>query len=703
MNNKFLNNRVFLTIVISVLIALIIAFLQFFNFSLINESINWYIVKYRNQKLIDNYWEWKVLGDDIVVIGIDEKTLSELGSYPFSRKEYVSIIESLSQTGSKAEIIGFDIMFANENQDINWDNEFTKAIEKAGNIVLWWAIINENNKEMIEEPLPKFLSWAINLWYYQMDIDFTKIVSFIPSKKLYNKKSGELKYYDYFWVAILKAYFSKIYNEDFINYQDETQDFYYLTPRSGYRVPFAHTWKREILINFLPFQQNKERFKNYSFIDVYNKNMDMSVFDWKIVIIWVTAKWIKDIFYTPNWNEYWVYVVANIINTLLTKNFIIFFNPTLELLLIFLLILLSVYFNLSRSSYVLIFSNISIFLIFIIIFPSFVLFWNFEPSYLLNYLFELILALILSLTISNIVKYLIENKDKNKLDKALSEYVSKAIAEEIISSKWTINLDWEVKRIAMYFSDIEWFTSVSEKMQAEELIKFLREFLSEMSDIILDEKWFINKYEWDAIMALWWVFIDDEKSSYSSCLVALKQQNLLKDLNEKWQKEWIPKIKVRIWLHVWEAIVWNIGSKGRKMEFTALWDNVNLASRLEWVNKFYRTYMCVSEDIYNENKEKFEFRYLDTIRVKWKDNPVKIYELLAFKWELSKEKRQVLKKFSEAIELYKIRDFVSAKTMFEELVKLWDEPSNTYLERCKVYIKKGPKATWDGVWDFEEK
>jgi adenylate cyclase len=264
-------------------------------------------------------------------------------------------------------------------------------------------------------------------------------------------------------------------------------------------------------------------------------------------------------------------------------------------------------------------------------------------------------------------------------------------------------LDWERKRVAIYFSDIEWFTSISEKMQAEELVAFLREFLSEMSDVILDEKWFINKYEWDAIMALWWVFIDDNKSSYYACSVSLKQQILLNELNKKWQNEWISKVKVRIGLHIWEAIVWNIGSQGRKMEFTALWDSVNLASRLEWVNKFYWTYICVSEDIYKENKWNFEFRYLDTIRVKWKDNPVKIYELLDLKWELKKEKRQIFKKFNEAIELYKARDFIQAKTIFEELIKLWDKPSEEYLRRCKIYIRKKPREDWDRIWDFEEK
>jgi adenylate cyclase len=240
-------------------------------------------------------------------------------------------------------------------------------------------------------------------------------------------------------------------------------------------------------------------------------------------------------------------------------------------------------------------------------------------------------------------------------------------------------------------------------MEVEELVKFLREFLWEMSNIILNEKWFVNKYEWDAIMALWWVFVNDEKSSYLASLVALQQQKLLKELNKKWQEEWISEIKIRIGLHIWDVIVWNVGLEGKKMEFTALWDNVNLASRLEWVNKFYWTYICASEDIYNENINEFEFRYLDTIRVKWKVNPVKIYELLSLKWRLNASTADIVAKFQEAVDLYTKRDFPSAKKIFEQLVSLGDNPSKTYLERCNKFIKKWPKENWDMIWDFDDK
>jgi adenylate cyclase len=218
-----------------------------------------------------------------------------------------------------------------------------------------------------------------------------------------------------------------------------------------------------------------------------------------------------------------------------------------------------------------------------------------------------------------------------------------------------------------------------------------------MSNIIMDEKGFINKYEWDAIMALWWVFWVNNNESYRACLSALKQQESLKELNKQWEKRWFSEIKARIWIHFWNAIIWNIWSEWRKMEFTALWDSVNLASRLEWVNKFYWTYICVSEDIYKKEKTNFEFRYLDKIRVQWKEKAIKIYELLWIKWEVEKDILIRKRSFEKAIKLYLARDFILAKEIFIKLIKEGDNAGRIYLDMCEIYIKTPPSKDWDGV------
>ncbi len=137
------------------------------------------------------------------------------------------------------------------------------------------------------------------------------------------------------------------------------------------------------------------------------------------------------------------------------------------------------------------------------------------------------------------------------------------------------------------------------------------------------------------------------------------------------------------------------------MEFTALWDSVNLASRLEWVNKFYGTYLCVSEDTYLETKDKFVYRYLDKIRVKGKELPVKIYELICFAEESYHKDRY--KDFEKAIYLYEQAKFIEAREIFLMLSQVGDASSKTYLDRCDLYIKNPPKPDWDGVWVMDSK
>lgn len=321
----------------------------------------------------------------------------------------------------------------------------------------------------------------------------------------------------------------------------------------------------------------------------------------------------------------------------------------------------------------------------------------------LNYPTELILALLFSLTFSNILKYLLENRNKAVLVKALSEYISEDIAKKILSTTWDIKLDWDNKKISIFFSDIAWFTTISEKMDAQRLVEFLREYLWEMSNIIMDEKWFINKYEWDAIMALFWVFWYESTSTYDNCKSALLQQLRLKVLNKAWEKQFWQTLKVRMWIHTWEAIVWNIWAKWRKMEFTALWDSVNLASRLEWVNKFYWTYICVSQDAMLEVKDKFEFRKLDKIRVKWKNIPIEIYELLWEKWKISDFKKDIKNWFEKALELYFNKDFKKAWEIFKKLWEIWDPASLVFTRRCLKFEISWVKDDWDWVWTMEEK
>ena len=683
-------HRNLLSIFISLLIFLIVFLISATNFLYIFDK-----------KIQDLYFIFNDINvnKDIIVVEIDEDTLSWrkdnkwkvildwLWRFPFDRKYYAKVIDNLNNAW--AAVIGLDIIFWEKSNDKS-DDILSNSIKKAWNVILWlWP----NSSWIIQFPYYKFWKYILNSGYYAPNID--KTTNTVYSIRPFAKFRWSDKILDHFAIAIIKWFYSKIYNDRDILTAKVLSYPTKLLIWDKIELMRSRSHKNEVLINYT----DSSKFTKRSFLDIYYNQFDKNLFKDKIVVIWVTAKGIKDIFNTPIWVEYWVYTHINLINTILTKSWIKYFNETLEWLLIFLLIIVSVYFNISKSSYVLVLSNLALVSLFVL----WVLYITILTTTLLNFPIELFLSLILSLAISNIVKYLIENKNKTKLNKALSEYVSADVANEILSEEWKINLDWEDKKIAIFFSDIEWFTSISEKFSPEQLVSFLREYLSDMSDIIMDEKWFINKYEWDAIMALWWVFWNEWAETYRICVAALHQQKVLNDLNIEWKKRWFSRIKARIWIHYWNAIIWNIWSVWRKMEFTALWDSVNLASRLEWVNKFYWTYICASENIFELEKENFEFRYLDQIRVKWKENAIKIYELISGKWNLTKKQEDVLFNFKVAINLYKERKFDEALPLFKKLADKWDWPSITYKKRCEIYIKNPPDSNWDWVWTMQSK
>jgi len=680
-------NRLFATFFLSIIsffmILLIISSNVFYG---INKSVqdNLY-------KIIARTYQAKV-SNDLVVIKIDEYTLKNLWRFPFSRDVYIKLINNLNNLW--VSIIWFDIIFADKGPNPEIDKEFANTIKKAGNIIFWWAILNGG---FFEKPLDIFEKSVLTYGYFQPNVDkLTKVVyTFTPKAKL--------RQWDFnaFAIAILKWYYFKLYNDkSYLNTTWYYTNSYFILKDK--KIPLARKGSKDVLINFFP----SNNYQSFSFYDLYNSETEIYKKlkqNWwlnnKIVVIWTTAKGIKDIFFTPLWITYGVYTHVNILNTILTKNYLFYFNKFLELIILYLLIVLAIYFNLSRSNYVLVFSNIAIISIFIVIFPAIIVL----NRYFLNYPTELIFSLFLALTTSNILKYLLENKNKSILIKALSEYISEDIAKKILSTTWEVNLDWENKKISIFFSDIAGFTTISEKMTPEKLVEFLREYLWAMSNIIMDERWFINKYEWDAIMALYWVFGYEETSTYDNCKAALLQQTKLKVLNKFWEKQFWEILKVRMWLHTWNAIVGNIWAKWRKMEFTALWDAVNLASRLEWVNKFYGTYICVSEDVVKEVKDSFEFRKLDKIRVKWKNIPIEIYELLWEKWKVSKLKMDIKIWFEKALELYFNKEFKKAAELFKKLWEIWDPPSIVFQRRCLKFEISGVKDDWDGVWTMEEK
>jgi adenylate cyclase len=224
-------------------------------------------------------------------------------------------------------------------------------------------------------------------------------------------------------------------------------------------------------------------------------------------------------------------------------------------------------------------------------------------------------------------------------------------------------------------------------------VNILNQYLTEMSSIIMDHMGTIDKYEGDAIMAFYGAPVMDPKNAYNACFAAILMQRRLRNLRENvWQKEGKPQLRVRMGINSGNMRVGNMGSKQR-MDYTIMGDNVNLASRLEGVNKFYKTEIIVSQFTYEKVKNDFLFRELDSVRVVGKAEAIKIYELLDLPETQDSNRQRVLELYYQGKKFYRQKDFVEAKKQFKDALEINpdDGPSLVFLDRCQKFIKD-PKS-----------
>jgi len=227
---------------------------------------------------------------------------------------------------------------------------------------------------------------------------------------------------------------------------------------------------------------------------------------------------------------------------------------------------------------------------------------------------------------------LTEEREKKFIKTTFSSYVNPELVDILIQNPEMLQLGGVEKDVTILFSDIRGFTTISEGMTPMDLINFLNIYLSRMTDILMETKGTLDKYIGDAVMGFWGAPIDLPDHALKACQASVKMIESLKEFNEEQTKRGYKAIDIGIGLNSGIVTVGNVGSEKRK-NYTVIGDNVNLASRLEGVNKFYHTNIIISEFTYERVKDKVVAREVDLIRVKGKLKPVKIYELIDMKDE----------------------------------------------------------------------
>lgn len=288
------------------------------------------------------------------------------------------------------------------------------------------------------------------------------------------------------------------------------------------------------------------------------------------------------------------------------------------------------------------------------------------------------------------------SKQKQLVTTALTQYVSSKVVEQIMADPSRLQLGGERKTLSILFSDLEGFSRLAERMEPEPLTALLNDYLTDMSNIILDEGGTLDKYQGDGIVAFWNAPLDQPDHAASACRAALRCQQRLKERAEDFTAKAGVELKTRIGLHTGEVVVGNMGSKMR-FDYSILGDAANLASRLESANKLFGTAIMVSEATWLQagGGNDFTGRELGMIKVAGRSTPVKIFELQGQAGTTVSSDMAV---YQEALDLCRSGLWAEAEAIFNTLP---DDPVyQSYVQQCRKAQELGG---WDGVWLMDNK
>lgn len=744
----------------------------------------------------------------VVAAVIDEKSLDKEGMWPWPRHKMAELIKKLSKDGAK--VIGFDIFFSepDENSNLKFINQIDQQIKslkikdeklkyfieenklKADNDRAFADAIKESSANVI---LGYFFhteeeSLGYKIEQEELDNRIKRIEgSAYPLIRYEEREMG----YDPFTAAEIQPYAPEVNLEILSRAAANSGYINMLTSADGIcrNMPLAIKFKEDIFTPlslqcvrnyldqpnlmlriaeygiesisigdiFIPTDEDgkllinylgpPKTFPHYSITDILQGNLPKGTFDGKIVIVGSTAQGAHDLRNTPFSPAHpGLEVHTTIIDNILRNDFISKpkWTRIYDILAIIILgILVSII--IPRSGAVIGLSVTVVLFIFHIIGCR----WLFSHYGLWMDMVYPLLTVFLIYTSLTAYHYLVEEKNKRFLHSTFTSYLSPELIDEMVSSETMPELGGEAKIITAFFTDIQSFSTFSEKLTAHQLVELLNEYLSAMTDILIAERGTLDKYEGDAIIAFLGAPMHLPDHALRACRVAVAMQETLLELRERWRnekqlsdepnrntknfpsEEWAPgdkwpkvvhDMKMRIGVNTGDIVVGNMGSSMR-MDYTIMGDAVNLAARLEEGAKQFGIYTAISEYTMNMEyttetgekglvKDAVEARYIDNIAVVGKSEPVKIYELCAMRGGLSDKEKELFKIFNKGMLYYLNMKWNEAIALFKQSLKIEripdgiTTPSEVFIKRCVEFKENPPVAPgekWDGVYRMTKK
>ena len=311
-------------------------------------------------------------------------------------------------------------------------------------------------------------------------------------------------------------------------------------------------------------------------------------------------------------------------------------------------------------------------------------------------------TLVANVSLVALYRVVIEEREKRKVRTSFQQYLSPEVIRRLLVRPELVRP--RKTEISIMFSDIRNFTTISEQLDAQDLALVLNQYLSDMTRIIFRSYGTLDKYIGDAVMAFWGAPFEEPEHAARACRAALEMMQRVSEIREQWRAAGRPPLDIGIGVNTGVASVGNMGSQLR-YGYTAMGDAVNLSSRLEGLNKEFRTHILLGPDTYAAVRDAgFVFRELDLIQVKGKLQPVIIYELVDYQ-EAAHEHQERLDTFARGRACYLQRQWLEAQAIFQELLERWpdDGPSRTFWKRCQDYLFEEPSENWGGVFVMTHK
>ena len=588
--------------------------------------------------------------DNIVIVDIDEKSLRELGQWPWSRDMVAKVLQNL--TNSEVGIIGLDIVFAEADNSSpkrvleklgmdstkapDFDEKLAHTLANSPTISGYMfdfkektlrgivpnisAIMIEKNYNGIEY-LPKAKGIITNIKSLQKSSYSSGFFNTIPdSDGIVRSVPMLVKYEGTIYPSLSLEMLRLVYsvNKVSINYGDAGISSIALgelvipTDRFG-RVSVNYFGKSKL-------------FKYISAVDIYKNQFKKEDIAGKIVLLGTSAGGLLDLRATPFESTYaGVEIHATAIENILNQSFLS--RPswieavdvlTIVVLLLF-IVLLFVFLGALKTALM---SILSIVTFTYIAYSFFV-----NDGIILNVIYPLISSVLLYMILTSL-HYLFESKQKELIKNKFSKKVSKAVAESLIKQGNKDILEAKEKEITIFFSDIRGFTSISENLaNPKKLIDFLNLYMTPMTEIITKNHGTVDKFIGDAIMAYWNAPLDIENHADMALQSAIEQIKELEKLNVYLKEQNLPRIDIGIGINTGFAVVGEMGSSGRS-DYTVIGDSVNLASRTEGLCKTYKAQILITEFTKQKLKKRYNIEFLDEVKVKGKEESVKIYKVI---------------------------------------------------------------------------